>query len=79
MNSSKNELGYFPQMPVFNGHLNADLNSDFTLPDYPDEWEKLRSAQGKAKSGAIMCSIGIIVTVLLLFILGCVAFVNAIS
>ena len=55
------------------------LAKDFSLPDYPEEWEKLKSAQAKRKSGAIMFSIGFSVTVLLLFILGCVAFVNAIS
>lgn len=57
----------------------ALLNKDFALPDYPDEWEMLKSAQAKAKTGAIMFSIGYSVTALLLLILGSVAFVNAIS
>lgn len=55
------------------------LAKDFALPDHPDEWEKFRNAQAKHKSGSIMFAIGFGVTVLLLFILGCVAFVNAIS
>lgn len=57
----------------------ALLDKDFALPDYPDEWEMLKSAQAKAKSGAIMYAIAVAITFLLLFLLGCFAFVNAIS
>ena len=57
----------------------AILAKDFTLSDYPYEWEMLKSARAKHASGATMFSIGVCVTAILLFILGCVAFVNAIS
>ncbi|MBO5715153.1 MAG: DUF3794 domain-containing protein [Clostridia bacterium] len=43
MNSSQNELGYFPQMPVCDKHLSSELNSDFTLPDYKCEIRRLLS------------------------------------
>ena len=43
MNSSQNELGYFPQMPVCDKHLSSELNSDFTLPDYKCEIIRLLS------------------------------------
>ena len=57
----------------------ALFDKDFALPDYPDEWEMLKSAQAKAKSGAIMYAIAAAITFLLLFIVGCFAFVLVIS
>ena len=41
MNSAKNEIGYFPQMPICDKHLQSDLSSDFTLPDYKSEIRRL--------------------------------------
>ena len=41
MNSNKDNAGYFSGMPVYDGRLTADLNSDFTLPDYQSEIRRL--------------------------------------
>lgn len=55
------------------------LAKDFTLDDYPEEWEKLKGAQAKFKSGYLMFAIGVCVTFVLLFALGCVTFIHMIG
>ena len=55
------------------------LEKGFTLPNYPEEWEKLKSAQAKHKSGYIMFAIGYAITATSMFILGVIAFINGIS
>jgi hypothetical protein len=43
MNSYQHELSYFPQMPLCDKHLSAEITSDFTLPDYKSEIRRLLS------------------------------------
>lgn len=45
MENSQNNIGYFPQMPVGDKHLSAELNSDFSLPDYQPEIRRLLSTR----------------------------------
>lgn len=47
MDNSKTNIGLFPQMPVCNEILHADVSSDFTLPDYKSEIRKLISTKVK--------------------------------
>lgn len=42
--STKGELGYFPQVCVCDERLTAELNSDFSLPDYQPEIRRLISS-----------------------------------
>ncbi len=42
--STKGELGYFPQVCVCDERLTAELNSDFSLPDYQPEIRRLLSS-----------------------------------
>ena len=41
MDNSHNNIGLFPQMPVCEGIFQADVNSDFSLPDYKSEIRRL--------------------------------------
>ena len=42
---NSNNIGYFPQMPICDKHFFADLNSDFSLPDYQSEIKRLLSSK----------------------------------
>lgn len=48
MNSSKDNVGYFYGMPVYEGRLSTDLSSDFTLPDYQSEIRRLLCIRAQA-------------------------------
>lgn len=41
MDTSQNNIGYFPQMLICDKHSSVELNSDFTLPDYQPEIRRL--------------------------------------
>ena len=45
MDTSQNNIGFFPQMPICNKHSTIELNSDFTLPDYHPEIRRLLSTR----------------------------------
>ena len=45
MDTSQNNIGFFPQMPICNKHSAIELNSDFTLPDYQPEIRRLLSTR----------------------------------
>ena len=41
MDNSQNNVGYLPQMPIFDGKICTEINSDFSLPDYKCEMRRL--------------------------------------
>ena len=45
MENTKNDIGYFPAVPICDKYIETELNSDFTLPDYKSEIRRLISSE----------------------------------